>query len=537
MRRFESIVLTILLTTVGGGSAPVQPQVSADQGVAHAEPGILDSGYVADLDAVRGRWPDEPTIETIEDAFRVRVVIGDRGFTVDTHLFGDDVRVIPYDNGDDAADAEGRPFGPGDAVLARYFPLGKVGFAVKHRRPAHRQLLVGRERLVAMTEHVKLWDSHLQILIGVERNGRPGVITLSNPQTYENGRFGTAAYPMIFFEPVLPDYLSPDQRSTFLDNIRTMMVGFNSVSKFPWNYYRGDPLTARNVTSVRLQTAMMVRAIAGDLEARDWFARDENLLYCSELAVLASTAGLLMPLNARTFVPVVGKEVWAKFVQEIVAHGTGDDNAFDSLNHNRFVRLVPLASAPEDLLPATDYASVAQARTLALHPMTVVDIVEAFVQLHVPRESSGEFLALARAELLESARPVAFEFLGLSDLATTDPLHTAATDLYDRALSIAATQHESDGAFRTALAPVLDEARTIGLRSDRTQPGLLIPPSLFHVTAQGFWPAGILGVRYVGHGLHASLVRSTELQPLGSAAGGKRDRPLAGSLVAAVGTE
>lgn len=55
------------------------------------------------------------------------------------------------------------------------------------------------------------------------------------------------------------------------------------------------------------------------------------------------------------------------------------------------------------------------------------------------------------------------------------------------------------------MTPLLDQARQItGPRGDGN--GLFTPPSLFHVVAQGKQPGGLLGLEYVGHGVHFSLV-------------------------------
>ena len=44
--------------------------------------------------------------------------------------------------------------------------------------------------------------------------------------------------------------------------------------------------------------------------------------------------------------------------------------------------------------------------------------------------------------------------------------------------------------------------------SDDTGEGLFVPPSLFHVAAQGRH-LGLLRMQYEGHGLHASIVQPT----------------------------
>src|SRR5262245_59132665 len=115
-------------------------------------------------------------------------------------------------------------------MIAEEFPPGAVGFAVKHHRPEHRTLAMDDSDTGTMKEHFKLQDTHIEIVVGVEVGGVARAMTINNPQTYENGRFGTDTYPMIFVRPKYPTYLSQDQVRQFNDNIRTMAVAFNTVS-------------------------------------------------------------------------------------------------------------------------------------------------------------------------------------------------------------------------------------------------------------------------------------------------------------------
>ena len=473
-----------------------------------SSPGTHREGprHEVDLERARSTWPGAPAIESVEDLFRVVLTVGERRFVVGTHLFAAPLEVIPFHNEDGVEDADGRAVERGDGALARYFPPGEIGFAVRHRRPTHRSLDVGAD-LSALREELKLRDGHTEMVVGVMRDGRPGVITVNLPQAYERGRFGDRQYPMIFFRPIFPDYLGEELRRQFLANVRTMMIGFDAVARFPISYSRGDPVAARDTSAVRDHARMMVRAIAGERDGMEWFKQREHLLYCSELGHLATSAGLLLPLNADTFVPLVGDEVWRRFEELVAAHNRGGRTPFVDLNDNPWISAVELAIAPRDLRPAPLYApSLRESAELAFYPMTLADIVEQFLRLYLPREQLGEEVAPWQGKLLAALKPVLWEATGFVKLSPDDPRAVEADAVYGRLMAIVAQPFSDYDAFRKALSPVRAEAaELVGPRGGGA--GLYIPPSLFHLMAQKRWPGGLVDVEYVGHGLHYSLVR------------------------------
>jgi hypothetical protein len=352
-------------------------------------------------------------------------------------------------------------------------------------------------------------------VVGVVRGGAPGVVTLSSPPGYESGRFGTATYPMVFFRPVYPDYLDAASVAAFRDNIRTMSVGFASVAKLPTDYSGGDVVGAADPAAVLAQAALMVRAIGGDAEARGRFLEPANQLYCAELGVLAASAGLLAPLNAATFVPLVGKDAWHRFERQVAAYGRGEDNGFTVGTDNRPSRLISLTLAPKDLRPAPSYAPAdrraSEEQKLALPPMTLIDVIEQFVRLYLPRESLGEERGAAlQGELLRAIQPMLLQLLGLERLPADEPRQAdrlALDDAWERMVAVVGRPHENAGALRRALAPILDELSQLAGRLVAPGTNLSAPPSLYHLVAQGSWDGGLLGLEYVGHGFHTSLVR------------------------------
>tara|TARA_R110002096_G_scaffold433381_2_gene652022 strand:+ start:73208 stop:74764 length:1557 start_codon:yes stop_codon:yes gene_type:complete len=462
---------------------------------------------VPDFEKLNALFPSERPMEIIEDAFTVRVDLGVTQFDAATHLFDSPLVLIPYANDDNTQDALGNVVARRDVELAKHFPVGAVGYAVKHHRPEFRDLKFegGGED---MKEHFKLQDTHIEIVVGVERDGKPGVITLNNPQNYESGLFGTADYPMIFLRPSFPGYLSSDQRVAFNDNIRTMAAAFNAVSNFPGDYNGGDPLGARTPDAVIEHSIMMVKAIAGDAEAIEFFEDEQNQIYCAELAHVSASAGLIAPLNKRTFEPLVGADTWQKFVDEVNAHNSGEESAFLSMNDNKLVSMVNLTLAPESLQAAHTYApSSADADKLAFQPMTMSDMVEQFMRTHLPRETLGESLGQAQAAVLTQIKPGLLESMAIDGLPESHPIRVAVDDVFDRILAVVAQDHGTYENFRTALAPLLAEAREITGPRDGSGKGLFVPPNLLHVIAQKKHDGGLLGLDYVGHGLHFSVLK------------------------------
>lgn len=500
------------LTAAGAASGPPRRQATA-VGTPPPPRGEVSSGaWAPDLDAVRDKFAIGGEIESIEDLYRVRVRLPAGEIVSDVLLFGP-VRVVPYADTDAALDVEGRPAGRGDAALAELFPAGSIGLAIKHRRGSHRVLEPPFRSGISLREEVKLHETHLMMVVGVERAGAPGVVTLSSPPGYESGRFGSQQYPMVFVRPVFPDYLTPEQVAAYRDNIRTVMLGLTALAKLPSNYSGGDPLSVTDIEGLRQMTAQMVRAVAGDEAARSWFREPDNNLYCGELALVALSAGLHVPLNASTLVPLVGEEVFERFQAQVGAQNRGEQSGFSIAAANPEARWIEVAIAPESLRPILEIAppevvdDKRRSSDLVFPPLTRMDMIELFVRLHVPREKLGEERgALLQGQLMNAMRPWLPQVLGIDKLAPDDPLLAQLEATWGRAETIVATPHASYAAFRAELDPVLAELSELVARGTQDA-RLLAPPSLFAVVAQGLWGDGLLDLEYVAHGLHVSMMR------------------------------
>lgn len=516
----RALGLSLLLTAVLGVGCAGDPPVDIDPNLTCS--GKCDGAeegtplFDIDFERVNAQWPDDVPATTAQELFSVRVVAGPMTIPAGTHLFGP-VNVIPYADGTDESDADGNMVAYGDDIISAYFPPGEIGIAVKHHRPEFRTLdIMASAGGEGFKENFKLQDTHIEIPVGVEIDGVNRVVTLNNPQDYQDGRFGDPDYPMIFLRPVYPDYLSEEQKTAFRDNIRTMVLAFNAVSDFPGDYNGGDPLAANDPEEIRNHAAQMVRAIAGDTAAQAWFEDPANLIYCAELAFVAFSAGMITPLNDATFVPIVGQETWDAFKAALEAHNAGEDSTFTTLNRNPLVAHVRGTVAPDDLRPAAEYApseSLDYIR-VAVQPMTMADIVENFFRTHLPRQQLGEGLAPLQGMVLEGMRPGLLEAMAMDMVPATDPRRVAVDGLFDQLVATVSMEHGSYEEFRTALAPLMDAARMITGPRDDTGTGLFVPPSAFHLTAQGNNPGGLIEFQYVAHGLHYNFVRRrTEAPP------------------------
>ncbi len=492
---------------------------SCDPGFPCPEPQLH---WRADLDKVAEVFKTEASIESVEDLFRVEIATPGGTVVSATHLFpGSRVRLIPFHELDGQRDVGGAILERGDQEVASHFPNGEIGFAVKHKRIANRTLDLTQESPVTLLLDIKLMDSHLGIIVGVERDGQRGAVTLNNPQAYDGGSFGGAHSAQLFLAPEYPSYLSEAQRLAFRDNMRTMLVGLNAVSRFPLKFDGGDPLNGHDQRSVLELAATMIEAIAGDQEALEWFSRAENMLYCAELAHVGASAGLLAPLNERTFVPLVGRKTWLRFSSEVAAHNAGKPSAFTALNKNPQIRWIQLALADPDLEPATTYApergsDEPDTDELAFRPMTSSDMLVSFLDSYLPQRDGDETVARARAALLRGVRMPALGALGTFDLEPDDPRRLEVESLYGKLVE-AVMQSGRAGTGPSALEPLLAELDALDLEEPVLDPGahrpaagLFVPPSLWHLQAQGRWSGGLLGLRYVGHGLHLSLLRRSE---------------------------
>ena len=413
--------------------------------------------YTPDYSKINATYPGATPVNNLRDLFSVQMKFKDpmnpsRTLTMKarTHVIGNKMKLVGYGANETATDASGnsRPY---DVELAKMVKPGDIALYVKGHRPEQRTLDTTRVDPANMKEHFKLQDTHIGIAVGVKRNGKAGAITLNNPQSYQDGRFGDKTYGGFFIKPVLPKHLTGVQKKAYKNNIRNMLVGFNAVSNFPGNYNGGDPLGAHNPGEVRKAVANMILAIAGKgvqadnsaqagsvaAKAKSWFADPKNQIYCAELAFVSMSAGMMVPMNWKGVQKLKGiggakidKATWGRFQTAMTAHNAGQATRFTTLNENPMAKLVKLApekgtlagrrigiaTVPKDLMSEASYKPGRKAQ-LALKPQTMAGIVEGFLATHVPRGQragvdkaikslTGKTVRQLKREMTAAGRPV-----------------------------------------------------------------------------------------------------------------------------------
>jgi hypothetical protein len=97
--------------------------------------------------------------------------------------------------------------------------------------------------------------------------------------------------------------------------------------------------------------------------------------------------------------------------------------------------------------------------------------------------------------------------MAMDQVPASDPRRIAVEGLFDELISVVGQPYASYDAFQEALAPVMAAARQMTGPRDTSGAGLFVPPSALHVIAQGKLPGGLVGLEYVGHGVHVSYAR------------------------------
>lgn len=486
----------------------------------------FQSSWQADLQKLNQAFPDEQApIRTIEDAYSVVMKLGEQKIKSPTHLFGQPAQVIPYGDSEPVTTAGGTEISRRDRVISQIYRPGEVGIAVKHHRPEHRYFAQSSSTS-RMKEQFKLQDTHAMFPIGVIRGGDQGVITMNNPQTYQNGLFGSPSYQMIFMKPQYPEYLPAERVTQVKENIRNWLAVFATVTEFPGSYNGNDPLAAANRDQLVPYVTRAIEAIAGNQDAAQWFEKEENLIYCAELGYVAFSAGAHFPMTEEFMSQLVGNDTWSKFQDEVRKHNeavdalqNGDSSAFDEnpsrfeeMNDNDKLRYVELAEQiPGSLEPVWEYApeerKSAEKKKMAFKPMTAADLVDQFLRTYIPRREMGERVAPLQGAFLQQMKPGLFEMLGFGELPEDDPRKVKMTKLFNNIVEVVKQPHGSYREFRAALKPVLDQARKVASSRPNSDISFYSPPSLYHSAAKKTHTGGLFGVKYYGHGVHWKHVR------------------------------
>ncbi|MBK7584242.1 MAG: hypothetical protein IPI67_29075 [Myxococcales bacterium] len=103
-------------------------------------------------------------------------------------------------------------------------------------------------------------------------------------------------------------------------------------------------------------------------------------------------------------------------------------------------------------------------------------------------------------------KPGVLEAMAMNELPATDPKRIAVEQLFDALVAVVKKSYATYTEFQAALEPLMAQARKMTDPRDDSGAGYFVPPSLLHVVAQGKHPGGLIGLAYVGHGIHWSAV-------------------------------
>lgn len=396
------------------------------------------------------------------------------------HLIGykeGEVRVVAYDDSR----------GPDQLSLVKAMGERQIAISIKHhaQSPSNDHL-----------EIMKLQCTHAQLVV---RSGNK-VITLNNPQNYQSGLFGDTSYPMIFFTPSFPEQLSREEIIDCEKNIIAWSALINTFSHFPGDYNGGDPLTAKSLQEAHLFGKKVLDAFAGKTEAIQWLEQEDNKLYCAEMVFLALTLGTTFPLNEQFLAPDVLNSLREAFL----------DKKLSSLNSN------PQLSEINIELPRFSFQPFKQASEeivkngfgdgLAIQPMLVTDMITSFIKYSVPRKDRGEKCGKYQVELLQHSKLFLKQFLPHQEIQ--DP-NSKINILIKKLEVVLMVEYESYEVFQASLKDTLFEIEEeVAIIS--TASNMFIPPHTFLVRALEKKTEnkvkGLLGIDYLGHGIHQSLV-------------------------------
>lgn len=411
------------------------------------------------------------------ELFQLTTKVGNDEILSDPHFVGleeNRLKFLPYDNS----------WGLQQYALLKNILPGEIAISIKHHSPLPDS---------AMTEHIKLQCTHIQIAVGVPG----GVLTINNPQGYESGLFGDESYPMIFIKPKLSLEVSPQLASEYLANIRTWLVLVNTFSHFPGDYNGGDPLTCISREDIIRFGNAIVDALLGEEAAIAWLAEESQGIYCAELAYVALNLGLYFPLN---------KEALGTRFEAVKKALT--DKVFLERNSNPHVNLIDISTASAVLKPLDQEITSPDDKQifwpgLAIRPFTLADLVEEYLKRTLPRASMGEAAgAKVQGDVFSSIRP---DLLEMAQIPSS--ILEEVNQMLDRIQETISTEHSSYTEFRARIAPTLLEISKKTLEAGIAY----VPPHCFLVRAadhiSGQDQSGVLGWEYIGHGLHKSLFK------------------------------
>lgn len=384
----------------------------------------------------------------------------------------EDVKVIVYDDSDEMNQSK----------LIEAMGNRRVLVSVKHH---------AMEADSDSKEKIKLQCSHAQLVVSSEGK----VCTYNNPQNYQGGMFGSPKYPMIFMTPVFPADVSKEDVCEYEKNIILWATLLNSFSEFPGDYNGGDPLSAKSKDEAIEYGNHVLKALMGDEVSIQWIKKPFNHLYCAELVYLSLTLGVIFPLNRSN----LSQGVYDNLLKQL------STNDFLSENKNPYIKNIKLELPRDGLIALKDDHAEGDTyfdSSLAVRPMLFSDMITCFIKYNINRGKLGETSGRYQLELLQSIRPMINSMMpGI--------LNTEVNALIDDLEIVLKTEHQSYQEFKSKLTPILG-AINGAVAKVSSASNIFVPPHTFLVRALEYEREGrikgILGMKYLGHGHHKSLI-------------------------------
>lgn len=450
--------------------------------------------------ASRYEWQATPDHPTVQDALAIVTKLPD----------GSEVVGYPVLSSPDAevklfqVKLSGDPFAQTD--LARLIQPGDIAIAVCGYYPDLHANEIPHKRNIG----------HAGLAVGVEKDGKAGVMTINNPQGYLSGGFNNSGYGSFFFEKIqFPADLSDAEKKAYCKNILTMTAIANSFIPFAEENFNGqDPLGIHNVDTIKQAGEKLILAVYGDESAIAWLKRSENTAYCAELVSAGINIGTNTILN----------KAYINQLQQRLAAENGTDrypNLYDVVrekiesgavlrnNGNPNKDYIPLTMVDErvDLKPITERCPNAdQSGTgLAFMYYDFTDIAYSSIRDTYPRRDlaglTGAELAAGKEYNAKVAQVQIHAFKEAAkkfkELAGVSPQVAAAFDQYvDGAVIPALSKVYPSQAERDA---VMAELVAQGRQFTPTGPsgeGMFIPPDLYLRPTTGWAKVKNIGVAF-----------------------------------------
>lgn len=450
--------------------------------------------------APRYEWNATPEYPTVQDALAIVTKLPDGSEVVGYPVLpSPDAKIKLFQ-----VKISGDPFVQTD--LARLIRPGDIAIAVCGYYPDLHENEIPHKRNIG----------HAGLAVGVEKDGKAGVMTINNPQGYLSGGFNNSGYGSFFFEKIeFPAQLSDAEKQAYCKNILTMTAIANSYIPFAEENFNGqDPLGIHNVDKIKQAGEKLILAVYGDEAAIEWLKRSENTAYCAELVSAGINIGTNTILN-KAYINQLQQRLAAEnganrypnlyeVVREKIESGAVLQN-----NGNPNKKYIPLTMVDEsvDLKPITERCPNAdQSGTgLAFMYYDFTDIAYASIRDTYPRRDlaglTGDELAAGKEYNAKVAQVQIHAFKEAAkkfkELAGVSLQVAAAFDQYVEGAVIPALSkvYPSQAERDAVMAELVEQGRQFTPTGPNGE-GMFIPPDLYLRPTTGWAKVKNIGVAF-----------------------------------------